>query len=82
MNEPAISVMGKIIAWLVLIFIVLLALRLVNRRKRAGSMRAAAARRPHRGRADGALRPLRRLPAARRSDPTCRWNTPAPTVNA
>lgn len=35
--------MGKIIAWLVLIFIVLLALRLVNQRKARKQQRAAGA---------------------------------------
>jgi hypothetical protein len=35
--------MGKIIAWLVLIFIVLLALRLVNQRKARKQRRAAGA---------------------------------------
>jgi len=70
--------MGKIIAWLVLIFIVLLALRLVNQRKARKQQRARAAPRSSRWCAAPAAASSCRVPM-RSSVPA---STPAPTVNA
>ncbi len=61
--------MAKIIAWLILIFIVLLALRMINVRNAASAAARGSSAAPSAdAAADGSLRPLRRVPAARRSD--------------
>ena len=61
------SSMGKIIFWIVVVFVVLFVLRLLNVAKAARARRAAAKRAAGRRRgADGPLRALRRVPAPAR----------------
>ena len=61
--------MSKLIFWIVVVFAVLFALRLINTAKaktRADDAGRAARDAGAAGRGDGALRALRRVPAARR----------------
>ena len=70
--------MGKVIAWLVLIFVVLFALRVIAAAQCPRPAQGEAHAR--RGQADGALRALRRVPAARpRRKRDRRRPTSAPT---
>ena len=62
--------MGKIIVWIIVIFVILFALRMWNAAKARN--RAAPRKAPRRRPADGALRPLRDVPAQGRRHPHAR----------